>query len=257
MARENVSESFMSLDGFEDAIEARENQQNQSARKGGEEKREGTTSSRMRSVSEIDELKREFEKADVSGTGALKKEELRSLLTSEKSRVVTRAKSGKFNVEDLHRIAQTVDVDNTGTTSFEQLVTVLDAADKLVSTTDQEFKGESVSEDTKRSDAKAEDPVDVLEKKKKTEDEWSKAEKQFTSEALVRHHRRSSARRSLANKTEGVPKEASSDPDKTDAKEEKKEAKKEEGSANEERVLQRAPQTPDVTENCACACVVM
>ena len=176
MAREEREDSYS---GFEDALDEMTPVMKPTLTKVMEEKEEKELMTRVRSKSELDELKDEFDREDVEHKGEISGESVGRMLRKSKSRVVKRVLSGgKFGVSDIQTLAKVRDVNNSNTSSFKELVEVLHAADNI---TDEEG---SKSEGTQLIDTN-------------DNDEWEKAEKRYTKSAIERHHRRSSAGRSI------------------------------------------------------------
>lgn len=235
---------------------------------------------RTRSKSEIDELKAAFDRADKAKSGEIDRESLREVLSSDETRAVRKAKSGKFNADELEALARAVDVDNSGTTSFNELVQVLGAAEKIAgspskheeededndahpyekSTTEANTRelGENVaatvtpSKTSENVDSKvaATLPKD-LKTTDETSDDWEQAEKQYTSAALVRHRRNSAARRSLAANNKDAAKVGS------DCESSVDKITKHRRVEDEEKKGERVPSIRVEQSECACACVVM
>ena len=133
MAREEREDSYS---GFEDALDEMTPVMKPTLTKVMEEKEEKELMTRVRSKSELDELKDEFDHEDVEHKGEISGESVGRMLRKSKSRVVKRVLSGgKFGVSDIQTLAKVRDVNNSNTSSFKELVEVLHAADNI---TDEE-----------------------------------------------------------------------------------------------------------------------
>ena len=197
---------------------------------------------RVRSKSELDELKDEFDREDVEHKGEISGESVGRMLRKSKSRVVKRVLSGgKFGVSDIQMLAKIRDVNNSHTSSFKELVEVLHAADNI---TDEEGKSEGKQQ--------------FIDKNTNDHDEWEKAEKRYTKSAIERHHRRSSAGRSIkvaAVEQQQQEKKIDQAVEKNDIKQEKKELNEDEAV---DRIIRGVPHPKqNQAADCACACVLM
>ena len=136
------------------------------------------------------------------------------------------------------------------TSSFKELVEVLHAADTI---TEEESKSdEKLVENNKKIDSGGVDADD--------NDEWEKAEKRYTETTIERHHRRSSACRSVKiveqkkelmnNKVTDESQEVQEEVTEVTLKEDEKESV--------DRIIRGVPHPKqNQAENCACACVLM
>ena len=241
MAREEREDSYS---GFEDALDEMTPVMKPTLTKVMEEMEEKELMTRVRSKSELDELKDEFDREDVEHKGEISGESVGRMLRKSKSRVVKRVLSGgKFGVSDIQILAKIRDVNNSHTSSFKELVEVLHAADNI---TDEEGKSEGKQQ--------------FIDKNTNDHDEWEKAEKRYTKSAIERHHRRSSAGRSI-KVVAAVEQQQQQQQKKIEQAVEKNDMKQENVvSMNEDeavdRIIRGVPH-PKQNNDCACACVLM
>ena len=236
MAREEREDSYS---GFEDALDEMTPVMKPTLTKVMEEKEEKELMTRVRSKSELDELKSEFDREDVEHKGEISGESVGRMLRKSKSRVVKRVLSGgKFGVSELQTLAKIRDVNNSNTSSFKELVEVLHAADNITDEEGSKSEGKQLVDDNNDND------------------EWEKAEKRYTKSTIERHHRRSSAGRSIkvAAVEQQQEKKIDQAVEKTDIKQEKE--------LNEDEAVDRIIRgVPHPKQNqaadCACACVLM
>ena len=240
MAREEREDSYS---GFEDALDEMTPVMKPTLTKVMEEMEEKELMTRVRSKSELDELKDEFDREDVEHKGEISGESVGRMLRKSKSRVVKRVLSGgKFGVSDIQTLAKVRDVNNSNTSSFKELVEVLHAADNI---TDEEG---SKSEGTQLID-------------NNDNDEWEKAEKRYTKSAIERHHRRSSAGRSIKvvaaveQQQQQQQKKIEQAVEKNDMKQEKVVSMNEDEAVD--RIIRGVPHPKQNNADCACACVLM
>lgn len=211
--------------------------------------------SRVRSESELQEFKNEFDK-EAKETSEISRESVSRLLRRSKSRVVKRVLSrGKFDVSELEKLAIIRDSDNSNTSSFKELVEVLHAADSI--TNEEEGKEDD--------DNLASTKMGSTDNGGKNDDDgWSKAEKMYTASTIERHHRRSSARRSLVPLKVKEEKKVTEEDNKISATEQVVE-NEEYGKENKdekisvERIIKGVPHPrQSEAEDCACdVCVLM
>ena len=213
-----------------------------------------TSLSRSRSKSEIKELKDVFDRADKAKSGEIDRKSLREVLESDETRAVRRAKSGKFDVEELESLAEAIDVDKSGTTTFNELVQVLGAAETLSESpkVEDQKNAETENDEKESSVGSNEKHADVSEEPKKTEHEdWEAAERKYTTAALDRHRRNSAARRSVTMQKKSSPV--------ADAKEKKNgdERTAAHPIVDDDKASVRVPSIRVDETDCACACLVM
>ena len=238
MAREEREDSYS---GFEDALDEMTPVMKPTLTKVMEEKEEKELMTRVRSKSELDELKDEFDREDVEHKGEISGESVGRMLRKSKSRVVKRVLSGgKFGVSELQTLAKIRDVNNSNTSSFKELVEVLHAADNITDEEGSKSEGTQLIDDNNDND------------------EWEKAEKRYTKSAIERHHRRSSAGRSIkvaAVEQQQQEKKIDQAVEKNDIKQEKKELNEDEAV---DRIIRGVPHPKqNQAADCACACVLM
>ena len=238
MAREEREDSYS---GFEDALDEMTPVMKPTLTKVMEEKEEKELMTRVRSKSELDELKDEFDREDVEHKGEISGESVGRMLRKSKSRVVKRVLSGgKFGVSDIQTLAKVRDVNNSNTSSFKELVEVLHAADNITDEEGSKSEGTQLIDDNNDND------------------EWEKAEKRYTKSAIERHHRRSSAGRSIkvaAVEQQQQEKKIDQAVEKNDIKQEKKELNEDEAV---DRIIRGVPHPKqNQAADCACACVLM